>query len=70
MEMDYSNFNLDELTKMHKKEKRALMDALLEGATWEDVEDKKHAIIQLAIEIQKRKHLPGSGSPADTSFRG
>jgi hypothetical protein len=55
---------------MHKKEKRALMDALLEGATWEDVEDKKHAIIQLAIEIQKRKHLPGSGSPADTSFRG
>ena len=69
MEIDLSTFSLEELNKMHERADHELQAALLNGADWMEVQDKRRLVTELSIQLHKSKHSNGAGSPADTPFR-
>ena len=47
--------DLDSLNQMLVNETRSLTEALLQGAHWEAVEDKRKLITQLSLVIDRKK---------------
>ena len=70
MEIDLSTLSLEELSRMYQKADREMKAALLGGADWMEVQDKRALVTELSIQIHKRSYPSGAGSPADTALRG
>ena len=69
MEMDFSSFSLEQLNAMHEQANREMKAALLDGAAWEELRDKRMLVTQLSIQIAKKKLKKDAQNPADTSLQ-
>lgn len=47
--------DLDSLNQMFVNESNSLKEALLQGAAWEEVEDKRKLLTQLSLVIDRKK---------------
>jgi predicted nucleic acid-binding Zn ribbon protein len=65
MNEDFSMLELDELRKLHKVETDALNTTLLNGAAWEEVQEQRHRVTLIEMEIDKKQLAQqASDSPA------
>jgi hypothetical protein len=55
MNQELWNRDLDSLKQMYVSESKALTEALLQGADWKDVEDKRRLLTQLSLVIDRKK---------------
>jgi hypothetical protein len=69
MEIDFSGLDIDHLQMIRIKAENDLKEALLSGASWEEVQKKSELVVSLSILIDKKELLPGQSTPADHSFR-
>jgi hypothetical protein len=69
MEKDLSTLTLEELSVMHEKATQEMQAALLDGASWEALRNKRVLVTQLSIQIAKKKMEQGLVNPAGTSFK-
>ena len=68
--MVYASFSTEQLASMFEKADQELKQALLDGAEWKQISDKRFRYTELSIELHKRKKPEDFGySPADTAFR-
>ena len=70
MGIDNTQDDLDSLQKLYDKESAELRSALLKGASWNDLKEKRVLVTNLFIAIHKKKYPHGGHqTPADTSLR-
>jgi hypothetical protein len=69
MEMDFSAFSLAQLNELYEQATADMNAALLDGAVWETLRDKRMLVTQLSIQIAKKKLEHGLESPADPSLK-
>jgi hypothetical protein len=69
MEINLSTFSLEDLRNMYERADSELKAALLSGAGWEEVQDKRRLVTELSIHLHKRTHRNSVSSPADTPLR-
>ena len=58
----FSELDFNTLNVMYEREKQQLTAALLNGASWEEVQDQRRLVTSLAIERHKKNaisHSPG-----------
>jgi hypothetical protein len=60
--------DLDSLKQMYASESKKLVEALLQGADWEEVEDKRKLVTQLSVVIDRKKEGINF-NPAENSIR-
>jgi hypothetical protein len=65
MENEFEKINGAALKTLYEKQLQELSDALLNGAEWKDVQDKR----KLLIVLSKRIHSGGSNGPAEFPSR-
>jgi hypothetical protein len=68
MERNLCSLDLNTLKVLYDKEAAALSDALLNGASWNEVREQRKNVTELAIEIHKRRYI-SSQNPAEQSIR-
>ena len=56
MHIDLSTLDLDLLKKLYTREAYDLHAALLDGASWQEVEDHRKIVTALGTELHKRLH--------------
>jgi hypothetical protein len=61
-----SELGFEALNAMYEKEKQQLTDALLNGSSWEEVQDQRRLVTTLAIERHKKWKLL---HPAENEIR-
>jgi hypothetical protein len=61
-----SELGFEVLNAMYEKEKQRLTDALLNGSSWEEVQDQRRLVTTLAIERHKKWKLV---NPAENEIR-
>ena len=66
MKSRFSEFDFEALNIMYEKEKQRLTDALLNGSSWEEVQDQRRLVTTLAIERHKKWKLI---NPAENEIR-
>ncbi len=64
METDYSDYDLASLKALYEREARNLRNKLLNGNTWEDVQEERRRMTKIASVLYKRSAL-WSGLPGD-----
>ena len=62
----YSEVNFEAINAMYEREKQRLTEALLGGASWEEVQDQRRLVTTLAIERHKKWKLL---NPAENEVR-
>ena len=67
MEKNLWGLDLNMLKIMYDNEASILKNALLNGASWEEVKDQRRKVTELAIAVHKLRYR--SGNPAETSSR-
>lgn len=55
MDNELDNLELDMLMRMHRSATFKMQQALLSGASWEEVETQKGLVVDLAVAIHKRQ---------------
>jgi wyosine [tRNA(Phe)-imidazoG37] synthetase (radical SAM superfamily) len=51
---DYNHINLEELIEIYRKEACELREALLSGASWDELKEKSANVTQLSIAIHSK----------------
>jgi hypothetical protein len=69
MEIDLSSMDLEQLRSMFLKAETELANALIDGASWQEVKDKREIYTSVAKEFYRKKYPSENTSPADTPFR-
>ena len=69
MQIDLSSFSLDELNALYKKADNELRLDLLNGASWNDMRDKRLTVTELSQAIYRKKQITPDSSPADSQLR-
>jgi hypothetical protein len=54
MKGDYKDINLEELIEVYRKEACELREALLSGASWDELKEKSATVTQLSIAIHSK----------------
>ena len=68
MHPEFNSYSHNELSKIYAEAQADLNTALLNGADWKEVSDKRRKVTQLSIALHKRQiHL--ETSPADNNTR-
>ncbi|MFL5788149.1 MAG: hypothetical protein ACJ748_08850 [Flavisolibacter sp.] len=68
--MEYTSLSTEQIASLFEKADQELKQALLEGAEWKEISDKRFRYTELSIELHKRKKPEDFGySPADTAIR-
>jgi hypothetical protein len=68
--MEYASLSTEQITSLFQKADQELKQALLDGADWKEISDKRFRYTELSIELHKRKTPEDFGySPADTALR-
>jgi hypothetical protein len=60
--------DLDSLNQMYQAESKAMTEALLQGADWCEVEDRRKLLVQLSLIIDRKKEGI-QYNPAENSTR-
>jgi hypothetical protein len=68
MNNELHHINLESLVRMHQTASFRLQAALLNGATWQEVQDQRELVTQLSIAIQRQRTARG-GHPAANANR-
>ncbi|RZM20844.1 MAG: hypothetical protein EOO88_35000 [Pedobacter sp.] len=55
MENDLTSLEINTLKRMHQSASFKMQSALLNGATWEEVQDQREIVTELAIAIHKKQ---------------
>ena len=55
MENNLNNIDLDALKRMHETAVFKLQTALLNGAAWDEVQEQRNLLIELAVAIHKKQ---------------
>ena len=66
MRSRFREVDFEALNAMYENEKQKLTDALLGGASWEEVQDQRRLVTTLAIERHKKWKLM---NPAENEVR-
>jgi hypothetical protein len=66
MRSRFREVDFEALNAMYENEKQKLTDALLSGASWEEVQDQRRLVTTLAIERHKKWKLM---NPAENEVR-
>jgi hypothetical protein len=61
-----SEFDFEALNALYENEKQKLTEALLNGSSWEEVQDQRRLVTTLAIERHKKWKLL---NPAENEIR-
>lgn len=61
--------DVESLRILYAKKNRELLDALLDGALWQDVENQRKAVTEIGVLLQKKLQEKGKVSPAEFSIR-
>jgi hypothetical protein len=70
MDINFNYISTEQLAELYLKADKELEKALISGATWEDIKDKRRIVTELAIELHKKRNPEDFGStPADTQIR-
>ena len=70
MDINFNYLNTEQLTELYLKADKELENALINGADWEEIKDKRRIVTELAIELHKKRRPEDFGNtPADTPFR-
>jgi hypothetical protein len=69
VEDNLQNIDLDALKRMHESAVFKLQTALLNGATWEDVQEQRELLIELAVAIHKKQPTYFLHHPAEAHQR-
>ena len=64
METDYTDYDLGSLKALYENEARKLRNKLLSGQSWEDVQEERRCMTNIASILYKRSAL-WSGLPGD-----
>lgn len=67
MNQELHHIDLESLVRMHQTASFRLQAALLNGATWQEVQDQRELVTELSIAIQRRRTR--RGHPAADDFR-
>jgi hypothetical protein len=68
--MEYTSLPTEQIALLFEKADQELKQALLDGADWKEISDKRFQYTELSIALHKRKKPEDFGySPADTRFR-
>jgi hypothetical protein len=68
MENDFVMLDLQSLRRLHAIEVEALKQGLINGATWEEVQELRHKIIKIEVAIDKKQRSQNvTTTPASTS---
>ena len=67
MDKNLCGLDLNILKTMYEKEATVLKNALLNGASWEEVKDQRRKVTELAIAMHKLRYR--TGNPAESSSR-
>jgi hypothetical protein len=70
MDIDLDNLDLNELESLHNKILDSLQTALLNGASWEEVQVQRKIVTELAVAIHKRRYPIADTNPAEFLSRG
>jgi hypothetical protein len=55
MDTNLNNIDLDSLKRMHESTSFRLQTALLNGASWDEVQEQRELLIELAVAIHKKQ---------------
>ncbi|TCZ72792.1 hypothetical protein [Flaviaesturariibacter aridisoli] len=55
MNQELHHIDLESLVRMHQTASFRLQAALLNGATWQEVQDQRELVTELSIAIQRRR---------------
>jgi hypothetical protein len=66
---DFASFGLEQLIDMYCNAENELKQALIDGALWEEVRDKRAVVTKLAQVIYNKRTELDNGTPADTQIR-
>lgn len=67
MDKNLCGLDVNLVKTIYEKEAITLKNALLNGASWEEVKDQRRKVTELAIALHKLRH--SSGNPAESSSR-
>jgi hypothetical protein len=70
MQSDLLSIDEQALRDMYIRESSELTGLLLNGALWEEVQEKRHRVTQLAIALYKRTNPNHFPNPAENNIRG
>jgi hypothetical protein len=67
MDKFLTSLDLETLKLLYEKEAAQLRSSLINGALWEDVQDQRIKVTELAIAIHQKR--VANGNPAESSLR-
>ena len=67
MDKNLCGLDLNILKTMYDKEAGVLKNALLNGASWDEVKELRRKVTEISIAIHKQRYR--SGNPAESSSR-
>ncbi|WP_345253550.1 hypothetical protein [Flaviaesturariibacter amylovorans] len=63
MEKNLSTLSLQQLQELYHEESRLLRNALLEGRSWEEVQEHRHHLIDIEAAMHRTKPQPEKTPP-------
>ena len=69
MEIDLLSLSLNELQALQQKADRELKQALLDGAAWNEVRDKRITVTKLTQALYRKREATVNSTPADSQLR-
>lgn len=71
MKINWRELEVEALRTLYEKESAALKTALLNGSTWEEVQELRKKVTDLSIALHKKiQASAASDNPAETADRG
>jgi hypothetical protein len=67
MDIDFEHIEFEVLRTLHEVTRRELLEGLLNGATWEEVAQKRYELVQMEAALYKR--MEHRLTPAETQLR-
>jgi hypothetical protein len=69
MNNELHHIDLDSLVRMHQSASFRLQAALLNGATWQEMQEQRELVTELSIAIQRQRTARREGHPAGNANR-
>jgi hypothetical protein len=69
MDINFNYVRLDDLADLFLKADKDLKNALLSGADWQDIRDKRRIVTELSIELHKKRSPEDYTTPAERAYR-
>lgn len=67
--MEFNILEVEQLRALYHQKNKELADALLSGAEWDELKDKRQEVTDLSIALHKKLQQIGKVSPAEFQIR-